>query len=360
MLRSKFVGMFLAVVFTLSLLITACGGQSSPAGTGGSDSQTGGSSQGEKGESAADFYKGKSIRLIVPYNPGGGFDVYVRAVAKYLDEQLPDTKVVVENIPGGGSIIGTNEIFTADPDGLTFGLINYPGVLFAELTGKEGVKFDNTKWSFLGRVAAVSPVVYVSEKSQFQTAEDLINASGTVKFGLGGTGSDAYYGTILLTKSFGIQANLVTGYGGSGEADLAVVAGEVDVSFNSVESAWQLIENGDVRPLIYIGNERYSELPDVPTAIELGKDEQQKKVMQAFASIYELERVFVGPAGIPEDRLDYVREALWNAMNDPDFQREMEEGGRSLNLLDSQKTQELANSVSAVISDLKPLLEGAE
>lgn len=355
------------------LLAAACGGADEGTDTGGDaqapgteveetaadggETQPGPTATAEGSDVAASCAEG-TVRLVVPYEAGGGFDTYARGIAPYLEEQLGRT-VAVENVPGAGGLIGANEVFSAEPDGTTIGLINYPGAVFAELTDTEGAEFDNSEWEVLGRIAGVNPVIYTGAGSPYDSAEAMLESSEPVVFGLGGVGSDAYYGTIVIAEALGIPYDLVTGYAGSGEADAALIAGEVDASFNSLDSALPLIESGDATPVLYVGNEAPEELPDVSTVVDLAEGEQAG-IMRALASIYDLERILVTAPGTPSGCVDQLSEALLAAMEDPDFQTDMEEAGRSLNILSGSEAQELVSQVGEQLDALRPLLQAAE
>lgn len=349
------------LVCCLALIAAACGGgegegegggDTAPAATSGADTST------EAAAAGAEGCTGDSVRLVVPYEPGGGFDAYARGVAPYLEEELGYT-VAVENVPGAGGLIGANDVYNAEADGSTIGLINYPGAVFAELTGTEGADFDNSQWEVLGRIAAVNPVIYTGSDSGYDSGESMVSSEEPVVFGLGGVGSDAYYGTIVISEALGMPYELVTGYAGSGEADAAMIAGEVDASFNSLDSALPLIESGDAVPVIYVGTEASEELPDVPTVVELAEGEQQE-TLSALAAIYDLERILVTTPGTPSGCVEELSGALLAAMENPDFQADMEEAGRSLNILGGEEARDLVAQVGGQLEALRPLLEGAE
>ena len=340
---------------TLSVLLAGCGAEEPVAGEPEAVTDTEGATEPSDGSDCAEFYDGETIRLVVPYDPGGGFDVYARAFAPYLEEQLSGVRVNVENVPGAGGLIGANEVFQAEGDGTTIGLINFPGAVFAEETGKEGVALENTEWTFLGRVAAVNPLVYASEESGITSAEDLVNAEDEVVFGIGGVGSDAYYATRVLGETLGFPYEIIAGYPGSGEADAALLAGEVEASVNSIDSALQTLESGNAVPLLFISTEPSDRLPEVPTAVSVA-DEAQQAPIEALSAIYDLERILVAPPGVPEERAQCLGEASFAALTDDEFEAELEAADRTLNPLSRQETVDLAETATAGLEDLRPLL----
>lgn len=344
-----------AVLSVLALVLAACGGDDAtdePAET----TAAGGDSEGD-GDGEAPSLAGETVRLIVPYDPGGGFDTYARAVAPYIAGQL-EAEVVVENRPGAGGLLGANEVFQADPDGLTIGIINYPGAVFGTLTGQEGATFDNSQWTVLGRIAAVSPMIYSSVDGALASADDLIGAEEDVVFSLGGVGSDAYYGTIIIGETLGFPYQLVTGYDGTGEQNAALLAGEADATFSSIDSAQAFIDSGDGVPLLYVSDEQAEAFPDTQTVIEAaGDDDDAVRVMESLAAVYSLERIIVAPPDVDPALAEVLGDALFAAMTDPEFEADMEEAERSLNVLGLEDARALIESASAGLEDLQPLLE---
>lgn len=315
------------------------------------------STSGSSGESPAEFFEGKTITFIIPYSPGGGFDTIGRLFAKHLAKELGHgTQVSVQNKPGGGSLIGTNTIFQAKPDGLTIGEINYPGQVFAELSNTAGVKFKSDQWSFFCRLAAFNPVVYSSKDSGISSAEDLINAQDQVVFGIGGAGSDAYYGTKVLGNTLGFPYKLVTGYPGDAEADAALKAREVQARYQSIAAALESFDKSEVNFDMYISTERSKQLPNVPAVTELG-DAQDKDTLRTLGSIYDLERVVVGPPGIPDKRMAYLSKAIANTIESPDFLSETKDAGYPVNPLDRPDTEQLVKKVEPSLEDLKSAIK---
>ncbi len=122
-----------------------------------------------------DFYKGKVITYIVATKPGGGYDVYGRLIGKYMQKHIPGSTVIVKNVPGAGHIIGANETYLAKPNGLTIGTFN-TGLIFSQIVGMEGIRFDLAKYSWIGKASSEHRVLIVSIKSPFKTIKDIIES----------------------------------------------------------------------------------------------------------------------------------------------------------------------------------------
>lgn len=335
---------------TASVMMVACGSGTQSAGPAGETADAG---------DPADFFAGKTITLIVPYNPGGGFDTFVRLLAPQLEEGLGnDTRVHVVNRPGGGGLIGANEVYQAEPDGLTLGLINYPGAVFAEASETEGVKFDNTQWTYMARLGAINPIVYTSGDSGYPDFESMINAEKEITFGIGGVGSDAYYATVIMSEVLGFPANIIAGYPGGAEADAALLVGEVEAGVNSVDAALTRIEGTDANINVVISTESNPNVPDVPPITEFG-DAEQQEILKALASIYDLERILVGPPGIDDARADFLAQAIYEAATNGAYEEEMEEAGLTASPLPRSDVVSRAESVTASIDELTPYVQAA-
>ena len=303
-----------------------------------------------------EFYEGKTIRFTTSNSPGGGFDQYMRLAAKHL-EQMTGISTAGQNITGAGGVIGDNQLFTAEPDGLTIGLINFPGHVFNQLLNAEGVQYDFGEWEWLGRVAGVAPALAVRADSPIQTLQQAMDSQEPIRFGLEGRGSDAFYGTVFLENLLGIPVEQIVGYGGPGEISVAMLAGEVDARFESVDSLLPEANQGTLRILVVFDEERDPRLPDVPSLADLDLGAETKEKLEAFANIYRLERSFVAPPGTPDERVQFLREALMEVFQSEAFRADLEAAGRSLAPLSGADLEQEAAKVAAQIEELRPLFQ---
>ena len=334
-----------------SVLLVACGGGG---GLGEEEPAAGDAAA----EDAGAFFDGKTITIIVPYNPGGGFDSFARLLEPHLEEELDGVQVTVENRPGGGGLIGANEVFLAEPDGLTIGLINYPGAVFAETTGADGVEFTNSEWTFLARLGAINPIVYTGENSGYPDFQSMIDAEEPVRFGIGGVGSDAYYATVVMSEVLGFPAEIIAGYPGGGEADAALLVGEVDASVGSADATLSRIGGTGTHVNALIGTEPNPKLPDVALITEFGDDEQQE-VLTGLASIYDLERTLVAPPGMDEDRAQFLADAIFAAATAGGYEEEMRAAELTASPLERSEVQARVERVNESIDLLIPFVRAA-
>lgn len=343
-----------AAAAAASVLLAACGG----GGGLGEDEPAGGGENTAADSEPCAALEGETVTIIVPYNPGGGFDTFVRLLEPHLEEEFEDIEVNVENRPGGGGLIGANEVFLAEPDGTTIGLINYPGAVFAEATGAEGAEFDNSEWTFLARLGAINPIVYTGEDSGYPDFQSMIDAQEPITFGIGGVGSDAYYATVILSEVLGFPAEIIAGYPGGGEADAALLVGEVDASVGSADATLSRIGGTGTHVNVLIGTEPNEDIPDVPLITEFG-DAEQQEVLTGLASIYDLERTLVGPPGMDEGTATCLADAIFAAATAGGYEEDMEKAGLTASPMERSEVLTRVEKVNASIDQLTPYVQDA-
>ena len=177
---------------------------------------------------AQEFYKGKTIRLIVATTPGGGFDAYSRAIARHIPKHIPgNPTIIVENMPGAGMLIGTNYIYKqAKPDGLTIG--NWIGTLvLGQITGRKGVEFDARKFEYVGAPVKNHDLCLMTRTSGVTSAEKWIASKAPVKLGATPPGSTPFDVAAILKEATGLPMQLVSGYKGTADIRVAVDSGEI-------------------------------------------------------------------------------------------------------------------------------------
>lgn len=304
--------------------------------------------------SAIDFFKGKNMNFIVPYSPGGGFDTYARLLSPIIQKYIPGVTVVIRNVPGAGSVIGTNTVYLSKPDGLTIAIINVPGMVFNQVGESKGVKFDLEKFSWLARVTSEAHILSMNAQGDIQSIEDLKKTEKTIKLGLTGVGSDDYFGAIVLFNALGVSMNPIPGYGGQAEAFLAVMRGEVDGTQSTYSSARSLLESKELVPILQMANEK-DVIEGIPNAIDIleGKD---RDLVAAITNIFALDRSIVTAPGIPEDRLKVLQDAIYNSLNDPEFLAMCEKAKRPISSLEGSAVEELIKDTMSQAGEMKTIL----
>jgi len=267
----------------------------------------------------AEFYKGKVIDFIVPYKTGGGYDVWARAMSPFLGKVTGAT-FVIKNMPGAGSLVGTNRLYVADPNGLTIGILNGPGIVQAQLTEVSGVKFDLLKFTWLGRPTSEQRVVCVGTKSKYKTIEAMRQAKELVKFGAPGLGSSMFMDAALMAEALGIKIDLITGYETSEEVDLAIIRGELDAATGSFSSKIDMVKNGDMIAVTHFGSVKEPDLANVPNlAVLPGLSSESKQMIDLMVAMNESGRPIAAPPGLAPERVKFLEEAIKKSLDDPEF-----------------------------------------
>lgn len=273
-------------------------------------------------QSGKDFFKGKTMTYIVATAPGGGYDTYGRLVSKYMAKHLELDKVLVRNLPGAGHIVGANTLYASEPDGLTIGTFN-TGLIYAQLVDREGVQFDLTKMSWIGKAAADTRMLVVGDHTEFQTFDDVRNADRPLKLAVAGVGSASFTETRLMARAFDLNLEVLPGYSGTEDA-MAIMREEVDGTFASMSSYEPFVKDGEGRFLIGVGGEATEGMPQARDMVE---DEVGEALVAVIESQATLARFTAGPPDIPEDRLEALRQAYLAAVNDPELLAETEKLG---------------------------------
>lgn len=305
------------------------------------------------------FYEGKTVTVIVATKAGGGYDAYARMAAPYFKKHLPKSIVIVKNVPGAGHIIGANEIFRSKPDGLIFGWANYKGLIFSQLAGVEGIKFDLNKFSWLCNVASEPQILIVGKKTPYKSVNDLRTAKKPVILGSAGVGSSSYNYSLMLSNVVGFPLNIVAGYGGS-EVDMAMMRGEVEGQIGAYDNMRPMIDNDEARILLAISQKKMANYPDVPLLSSFVTPENQDLANLMYA-MAELGRPIAAPPNMAPGRLKVLREALEKSFKDPELLAISEKVKLPIHYISGEATRQLfANALKQppkVIEMVKKLAE---
>lgn len=272
----------------------------------------------------ADFYKGKTVTYIVATGPGGGYDSYGRVVAEYMQKYLPGSTFVVKNMPGAGHLIGANTLYASKPDGLTIGTFN-TGLIYNQMTGREGVKFDLGKMSWIGKAASDPRVIMVAVNSPFNSFDDLRKSKAQVNFAASGVGSASFVESTMLIDALNLPVKLIAGFNGN-DGELAMRRGEIAGIIGSRSSFEPFVKNGFGKYIAQMGGKD----KDVPQLSRLVTEPKGKSLIGLIESQVEIMRLTAAPPGIPKERLEALRTAYKRAMEDKELQARMEKIGLPL------------------------------
>lgn len=311
------------------------------------------------GASAADFYSGKTITILVASDAGGGYDTYTRLLGRYIQKYIPGApSIVVQDEPGGGGLRASQEIYAVvEKDGTKIGNLRASNMLNSILNVRGG-EIDPNKFEWLGNMASDTDLCTFSRNSGVKSFDDLKNKEVTI--GASGTGSQGYSFPHAMNDVLHTQMKIIPGYKGTGDRILAVQQGELQgncgMNASTVTSLYpQLLAQGELVPIMQSGLQPYSALPNVPLTQSFATTEDQKRILVSIFSQMEIARVFAAPPGTPKDRVEILRKAFMQAMSDPALAEE----AKKMKLDLDPMTGEDVAKVVAQMANLTPELKTA-
>jgi tripartite-type tricarboxylate transporter receptor subunit TctC len=307
-------------------------------------------------QAQTNFYQGKTVTIIVGTKAGDVYDLYPRLVAEFLPKYIPgNPNIIIQNVAGAAGLIATNQVYNvAKPDGLTLGAI-YPALYFEQLAKRPEVKFDWTKFHWIGSTVSSNSLMYMRADTPYKTVEDVRAASTPPKCGATGVTSSAYYMPKLLEDAIGTKFNVVSGYVAGQDIDLAVERGEVQCRAFTVNAyfarepfiTWR--KKNFVRVLYQTGSKRDPRLKDVALFNELMDKYKTPENIRSLAKVVlaadEFGRPIVFPPGVPADRIKIMREAFNKAISDPALLAEAEKRRLDIDPAKGEELESLAKEV---------------
>jgi tripartite-type tricarboxylate transporter receptor subunit TctC len=273
---------------------------------------------------AQEFYRGKTIELIISTGVGGGLDANARVVARHLAGHIPGQPTIVpKNMPGAGHIRAANYVFSQAPkDGTTIATFIPVFVMAQVLERSKGIQFDPAHFNWLASTSSSNGTVYVWHTSRAKTVEDATRQQVL----MGGTGVGSYtviYPTVM-NSLLGTRFKLVMGYQSTAEIGLAMERGEIEGragnNFNSLKAEnpeW--LRSGKISVLAQVGLERDPEFPGIPLLLDFGKTDEDRQILKLFSTDVVIGRPFVTAPGVPAERVAALRAAFKNTMEDPEL-----------------------------------------
>jgi len=271
------------------------------------------------------FYRGKTIDVVIGFGAGGGNDAYGRMLANHIGKHIPGRpRAVAKNMPGAGSFLAVNTVYSASPKDGTVIALGAPTMALDERIGTTGVRFKSAELNWVGRIDSQIDVLFMSAKSRVKTIDDARTMESTL--GSTGAGSASSNYPTVLNNVVGTKFKLILGYRGSNDAMLAMDRGEADghsTAWNTLRAArpdW--LSQKTINLLVQFALHRHLDLASVPTAIEFARNDHERQILHAIMSASEIGTAFFTAPGVPADRLTVLRRAFDETMRDPDFLQE--------------------------------------
>lgn len=318
-------------------------------------------------KAVAKFYQGKTVRIVVGFSAGGGYDQYSRLIARHLSKYIPgNPAIVVENMAGAGSIIAANHIFNAAPkDGTMIGNISGPIVL-EQLFGNSAVQFDMGKFRYLAVPVSETYLMIVTRNSGVAKFDELLDPKGK-QLSIGAIpGSTVEHAPILVRDVLGANLKVVSGYKGTADVRLAIDSGEVGAFFNTWTSSkitsFDKIKNGEWLVLAQLSDKPIKDLiiPNVPTIPQIAKTEEQRQLLKFGTSTPNaFGKVYVLPPETPADRAMALDHAFQKVFEDKELQADAAKGKLEIDPLFSAEIHKLVVEFLGMSPGLKNKLQTA-
>jgi tripartite-type tricarboxylate transporter receptor subunit TctC len=319
-----------------------------------------------------DFYRGKTIELVIGAAPAGGYDLAGRTVANFMSRHIPGgPTLIVRNMPGATGLIMTNYLFNvAKRDGTAIGMptSNIPIEPRLKLLSSDGsnIKFDIVQFSWIGTPLQEPQVTWVWHTAPASSVEDL--KKNVILMGATSSSADNFILPLLVNQLLGTKMKVVAGYQGQNEINLAVERGEAQgnntgLSNLTVNKAdW--LRDKKVRILLQFSSERLSTLKDVPTVAELAASDEDRALLRFYSLKFNMARPLILPPGVPADRRAALQAAFEATMKDPDYLAEAQRIGLETNWLGGKDLADLIRQIQetpqSVVDRLRDLLARAD
>jgi len=288
-------------------------------------------------ETAAEYFQGKTIKLMVGTSTGGGYDLYARMIAPYLEQRI-GARVIIENRPGGSHMVALNAVFSAPPDGLSLILASAEGAVLGKLVEEPGIRFDLSAFPIIGRVNTAPRILIVNPSLPFQSIKELQRANRQLTLGFAGMTDGGSDTGMIMCHALNLKCKSIIGYPSSKEFSMAAVKGEVDGTVLADDSATRFSESGQLRMLAVIGRARSTLAPEVPTIFEAADiSDDGAWWLDLRDDIRKLGRLLVTTPGTPADRLEFLQNATRAALTDEHNMHEFDQRGMPVQFASAQE-----------------------
>jgi tripartite-type tricarboxylate transporter receptor subunit TctC len=319
------------------------------------------------------FYQGKTVRIVVGNLAGDAYDLWARIFAQHMGKYMPgNPNFIVQNMTGGGGLVAANYVYSvAKPDGLTMGAFG-PSMYFDQLAGRKEVKFDWSKFTWIGTPEQTEFILIMRTDTPYKTIEDVRKAAQPPKCGATGTSTSGYYMPKFLDEYMGLKFNIVTGYPGGGEIDLGIERGELQCRNLTISTyfarepflTWH--KKGFVRPILQTPKKRDARVADVPSIYELMDQYKTPDATRRLATVILAPAIFgrpmVATPGVPPDRVKTLRDAYHRSLKDPALLEDLKKRRWEVDSISGEELEKLAKEVVSqppeVIENMKKLLGG--
>ncbi len=313
-----------------------------------------------------DYFRGKTVRFVVGYSAGGGFDVYTRTVARHFGKHLPGTPtVIVENMTGAGSRLAAQHVYkVAKPNGLTIGNFT-SGLLLQQLFGAPGSEFDGQKLEYIGVGARYVPVVFFTKASGITSMDKWLAAGAPLKLGGTAPGSSTDDVPKILRATLGVPLRVISGYKGFPEVRIAAEGGELDgacFGWDTLKSSLQnALQSGEAFPVLQTVSDPHRDLAKVPLAINYARtDEARQLIRVGIHDLNDILRLYAVSPGTPREVVQAMRRGFAETMKDPEFLKEAQKSKLDVDPISGEEVEKTVKRIlqqsPSTVAKLKEIL----
>jgi len=313
----------------------------------------------------ADFYRGKTLRIIVGYGAGGGFDVYARVIGRHLGDHIPGRPVViVENMPGAGGLVAANALYNTQPEDGTVVSHLLGELALLQVLGYPPAKFDAHRFNYIGAPTPDTPVLIVRSDTNLTSVAQLRNIAKPLICAGQAPGTNTDDPLNVIREAAALSLRIVDGYQGTHAMQLAVEQGEAQgtcLGWESMKVTWaHELQSKQFVPIGCASKDNDPELKDAPTFMSLAPDDDARQMIRfGIVAPSRFQRVFMAPPGVPPDRVDALRQAFLSTMKDPAFLVDAKTAKLSVAPIDGATIQRLVSDVFAMPPAVKVRLARA-
>jgi tripartite-type tricarboxylate transporter receptor subunit TctC len=316
---------------------------------------------GAAADDAAEFYKGRTVTLVVGFSPGGGADTFARFFQPHFAEHMPGKPtVIVQNMPGAGGLKALNHVYNTPPQDGTRVMLTSPSHTLAYMLDRENIRYDVNKIKWIGTLTQDTQGCAASGKSGITSITQTKDKPLIV--GATGPNSTSAQHALLLKNMLGYKLDIVTGYPGTARVRLAMETGEVQAVCAFWASAIlgpqaQDIKSGKLVPIIQMGRKPHPAWGDAPVVYDLARDDDERRIMRVVFGTTELSRPFAAPPGTPDVQIAGLRKGFWEAVNSPELKADAE---RKKLIIDPLNWQDTEAELKEILSTPQRLIERAK
>ena len=306
-------------------------------------------------QSAEEFFKGKTLRFTVVYEPGGTYDLYSRLLITHLPKHIPgNPTIVIQYMPGAGGMVGTVNLYEkAARDGTQLGMLPRD-IAVNQMLHPDNARYDAERFNWIGRIATYTGVMMVMSRTGVKTADDLRRKDVVV--GSWGNTTDSFVTPTLLNALAGTRFKIVTGYRGAADVDLAIERGEADArvaswtALKTTRGEW--LKDGRIAVPLQTGLKRHADLPDLPLVSDLASSDAGRRILEFMNSDSSVGWNAIAPPDVPADRVAALRSAFDSTMRDPNFLADARKQGLEIVPGRGDEVQQVVEHTLATPSDL--------